>query len=779
MKQSIRKILSMVLACAVIIGLCSGLAVSAQETLTLAAKVEGARVPAGEKQVVTVSGVPSGATSVAIYKAENGAKTGAALATATPTDGTASLTVTLGKGENSFIAEATGDSSTVATSSVLELFGYYEKYGTNKWNIDFTGYEVKDHRWGYPYQSLYKGSSDTGLYGHVGTAKVDSVIPAIHNVMEVADTNDTTHGSALKLSVNDQNSVQFNNFTADVAVTDAVRLQWDFKLKTASNDWKTRTLMVPYTNAGSTVLLTLTDKNDKTYFKCETVEDKEFQTGEWYRIVCYVDTKGNITYFINGELYNVHPTSRDTSSGLARVGLELKGKGAVAWIDNFKVDAVTLSDEPNIFTLASNAADVKAPVGAKVNLTASDLETGASTVVFYSTDAAGANKTKLAEATVANLKASAACTLTGVNNYFVAEALDDSGYVVGRSKVFNQVAYYEKTTTTKWDIDFEGYEMKCIKTTTSAPIYSDYRLYKDDAAVTSGSDNLTGRIFPASEGEQENTFAVESTGDSQHGYALKLTANNEKGINLNEFYARPTGDLVKYEWDYKVDSLPTDTAKDFSVMRPIAGSDWTPGLFIMYDSSTASWRFKMNGGSSFGPKVETNTWYHTVAYVGTNSSMSAYYVDDVFVDSKVPSNAYTSAGGRLASEIKVPGVTAWIDNFKVTAVERTQSASLSVKYEIGDSEVSAMAEGNLKVTPTIANYSDVKNVLCAVAVYEGDTLKTVKLCSKTFASDEHSYTPTALELGTVAATDTVKVMLWEADTLKPLCAPSELGSTAN
>ncbi|MBO5370499.1 MAG: hypothetical protein J6B23_07500, partial [Clostridia bacterium] len=220
------------------------------------------------------------------------------------------------------------------------------------------------------------------------------------------------------------------------------------------------------------------------------------------------------------------------------------------------------------FSLSLLADGANIPLGMKAILNAQSLPSDASAIEVYN-----ASGNKVGEAVVSDGAATVECTITDDDNTFTAKAIDAQGAVIAQSNSLEVKGWREKITETRWDIDFSSHTVGAHRW--GAP----YVQINDSTgnAVTNSGDSLT-----ANTGTANNTIATEDTGDASHGVAMKMVANDEKEVQLNEFYARPSGDIIKFEYDYKIETVPTDR-EDYaiSVMRPVLdGGNWLGELVI-------------------------------------------------------------------------------------------------------------------------------------------------------------------------------------------------------
>jgi len=392
--------------------------------------------------------------------------------------------------------------------------------------------------------------------------------------------------------------------------------------------------------------------------------------------------------------------------------------------------------------------------GKSYTFTASVLPEETEEVVFWNVTADGEKISVIASTndTTADLK------LKYGTNYILAEALDASGDVCNKSEIFTLNTKYENTTEVRWDIDFEGEYAGAHRW--GAPYVSFFA--ENGSELTSKGDTLTAHA-----GSADNVIATEPAQDASHGKALKFEARDTAQVQLNEFHATPTGKVIKYEFDYMLDNLPSTGADaTITVMQPVmAGGSWLGALNVKVSGEEISFAH-----GSYTQSAKLDTWYKITAYADLENAKISYYIDGKYFASSSTATGLTG-GQKFVSKLQnAPQAVAWLDNLVISSLsfETPEIGLGGVSYIIGGEEAESVGAGTLSVIPTVTSNGSALDVSCFVAVYNDDELINVKIAPYSFGEDEVTHTFEAIDMGTLSGTEKVKVMLWKNGSVTPL-----------
>ncbi|MBQ4630055.1 MAG: heparinase II/III family protein [Clostridia bacterium] len=214
---------------------------------------------------------------------------------------------------------------------------------------------------------------------------------------------------------------------------------------------------------------------------------------------------------------------------------------------------------------------------------------------------------------------------------------------------------------TYWDVDFEDEYVGAHKWG-----YPYVQILSSDGRIlSSNGDTLT-----AHSGTTSNKITTVSTNDAKYGKALSLEAVDTAEVQLNEFLTNASGDVIEFEYDYRLESLPTTGSNAaIHVMQPVVGDGtWLEMLSMGVSGTKPYFRF---GGKQKGASV--GTWYNIRARVDTLGKRLDYYIDDEWFCSSSFSASVTK-GKKIVSKLSnAPGAVVWIDNFKVRTITHDSS----------------------------------------------------------------------------------------------------------
>lgn len=217
-------------------------------------------------------------------------------------------------------------------------------------------------------------------------------------------------------------------------------------------------------------------------------------------------------------------------------------------------------------------------------------------------------------------------------------------------------AKVKNKTEVRWDVDFES-----VYAGEHRWKYPYVSIYSTDGSVLSSS----GDTLTAHSGTTANNISTINTKDSTHGKALSLKANDSAEVQLNEFLTGISGDVIEFEYDYRLETLPTTgSGASIFVMHPVVDDGtWLNALTMGISGQTP---YFTCGGRQKTASV--GTWYKIRGSVDTKSKKLVYYIDDEYFSTSSFS-APVAKGKKIVSKIaNAPGATVWIDNFKVYAI---------------------------------------------------------------------------------------------------------------
>ena len=719
----------------------------------LVADIQNANVPGGKKVRLTASSLPEGTVKVEFCKADSEGNVKDVIDVVSATE-TATYEYEVAKGVNTLIAKCYDASGSIlGKSNKLTFRGYYEEPVATRWDIDFEDEYAGAHRWGYPYVSIYNAngsdisSGGDSLTAHAGTTA---------NSITTEPAADASHGNALKFVAADTNEVQLNEFASTLG-GDVLVWEWDWllsKLPTTGSD-ATVQIMQPVVATGNWMSAVFAKVSGETVSITAGSSSIPASLNTWYNIKAYADLKaGKYTIYVNDVVLYSTTISTGLTNGQKVVAKLANATGAEMWIDNYKMYSVTVTENPPPIVLSANCEDITAVGGKSYTFTASVLPEETEEVVFWNVTADGEKISVIASTndTTADLK------LKYGTNYILAEALDASGDVCNKSEIFTLNTKYENTTEVRWDIDFEGEYAGAHRW--GAPYVSFFA--ENGSELTSKGDTLTAHA-----GSADNVIATEPAQDASHGKALKFEARDTAQVQLNEFHATPTGKVIKYEFDYMLDNLPSTGADaTITVMQPVmAGGSWLGALNVKVSGEEISFAH-----GSYTQSAKLDTWYKITAYADLENAKISYYIDGKYFASSSTATGLTG-GQKFVSKLQnAPQAVAWLDNLVISSLsfETPEIGLGGVSYIIGGEEAESVGAGTLSVIPTVTSNGSALDVSCFVAVYNDDELINVKIAPYSFGEDEVTHTFEAIDMGTLSGTEKVKVMLWKNGSVTPL-----------
>lgn len=287
-----------------------------------------------------------------------------------------------------------------------------------------------------------------------------------------------------------------------------------------------------------------------------------------------------------------------------------------------------------------------------------------------------------------------------------------------------------------WNVDFEGEHVGSHRW---GGAYVEIKNTVTSATLT----NSLGNSLVAHMGSTSNAITTEDTGDTERANAMKLAASDGSQVQLNEFAATASGDVVAYEWDWKLSKKPQNTSAVIVVMQPVVMADsWLDSLKAVADSSDST-KLKFNVGDKFKP-LQPGNWYSIRCYVNYTDRTISYYIDgELFSKSAIASAAQNKGKKIIAKLGDAAGGEMWIDNFRhysLNAIPEISSVSTDGKY-IDISLTKAVSIDNFIDGEAVSNISVVngkKNIVLVGAEPTSD--------EKTYRFEAASAIPTAVPL---------------------------------
>ena len=211
-----------------------------------------------------------------------------------------------------------------------------------------------------------------------------------------------------------------------------------------------------------------------------------------------------------------------------------------------------------------------------------------------------------------------------------------------------------------WDVDFEGEHVGSHRW--GAP-YVEVK----DTATSSTLTNSLGNSLTAHTGTANNQIISEDTGDEAHGNAMKMVANDDAQVQLNEFAASPEGDIIAYELDYMLLTLPQNPSATVTVFQPVMTPDsWVSALAIALNTPTP--QFSTGSGSM---PMELGKWYSVLVYANFTDRTISYYIDGELLGSAALPDAAQPKGKKMVSKLaNATGASCMIDNLKCYSLKR-------------------------------------------------------------------------------------------------------------
>lgn len=302
------------------------------------------------------------------------------------------------------------------------------------------------------------------------------------------------------------------------------------------------------------------------------------------------------------------------------------------------------------------------------------------------------------------------------------------------TETVNETQYY--LAETAWDLDFEGQYAGAHRW--GGAYVSIY-----DTATSATSSNSLGNSLTAHKGNTDNVITIDDCGDVRHGNTVKLVANDDAQVQLNEFTASPSGEVIVFEWDFMLESLPTTTtsATTIKVMGPqMGGGKWTSSLGLKTDKATPYF----SSADSKTKDAAVGTWYNVKMYADTVRNTSDYYVDGALLSSTTLPDGTQAKGQKVTFAFSgAKGAVARIDNFKAYSLNRVpQIQSVKTSGKTFDVTFSAAAE-----LSNFVNNGAVQNVSLS---YKGEPI-SITSCTQEGAKtalhfEAASVIPTAAEL---------------------------------
>ncbi|MBO5370123.1 MAG: heparinase II/III family protein, partial [Clostridia bacterium] len=346
------KIVGILLSVSILVNLCLGvsfeLTASADAKIDLSLGSNSPILPAGMKVKVSAE-VSEALTASQLQFYEMGRL----VHTVTDLGGDLSYKTTVRNGTHTVYARLVDkDGNTLSVSDKIVITGSRETTTDTMWDIDFEDeyfhYEPTAPEWRYVYGaddallSQTRGGAVSSLRAHTGDTSNDMTIEA---------SSDASHGNAIKMTTVTSAQNQFNEFRARNAGGVMVA-EWDWKLEKIPQKQSGLTVKIMEPNlakngAGNGVAATpyiaLMYSGNEAYLGWTNGTDNIYwnkaEAGVWYNIKTYTDFEnGIITYCINDECIATHTFDESVYIWTEKYRTSFyNSKGAVAWVDNFKV----------------------------------------------------------------------------------------------------------------------------------------------------------------------------------------------------------------------------------------------------------------------------------------------------------------------------------------------------------------------------------------------------------------------------------------------------------
>ena len=222
-------------------------------------------------------------------------------------------------------------------SPVMVIDGQKFILAQNAWDIDFNGEEIGSHRWGAPYVELKNSASSSTMFNSLGnsfTAHTGSVA----NTITSEDTGNPLYGNAPKMTANDTNQVQLNDFLS-TASGDLIIYEMDYMLSDVPTSGSpTVHVMSPVVQSGVWINMLRVDVSGSDLYFGAGNSIMPMSEDTWYHILCRVNFIDNtVSYYIEGELLNVSAVANASGTRSQKFVSKLSNAaGGTMWLDNIK-----------------------------------------------------------------------------------------------------------------------------------------------------------------------------------------------------------------------------------------------------------------------------------------------------------------------------------------------------------------------------------------------------------------------------------------------------------
>ena len=723
------------------------------------------------------------------------------VSTITDLDGELSCKVTAPEGRKYVYAKLVdAENNTIATSETVFVTGYKQAVTDSMWDIDFED-EYFHTLADYPeYRYLY-GTDGTALtqtrFGAKSTLTAHTGDTS--NNMTIEASGDEAHGNAIKMTTATVSQNQFNEFRArngGVLVG-----QWDYKFAVippmtegmavkmiepniapdlgGSKEVLAPIIAMKYRGETPWILWTDGVENDVPDVFYEAVE-----ADKWYNLKTYTDfNNGTIQYFVNNDFITEYKFDCKTYVCMEKYRTSLYyAPGAEIWIDNFKVEGVSLTNiAPDVkLTDGTNGRDVLAGSKVRLGITPSNGDDFAEYKLFTSVDGKTFSYNSSIDASLPYITVTASEWPTS----YIIKAYDADGGLLAFSDAVTVSGKKAQRNGTIWNLNFED-ESFCI-------VSNGLNRYPSTDGVNYLKSN--GDTIGMHVGDEDNTITIENTASvegGKNGRSLAFTRNGNAGnCQINNGWAKLSSGLLIYSVDVATDSYGTRTLLTGAAAKAAGKNQWMPMVEMRADGNIAAY-LRSQTAALVAPgadtvvydtlnyiyigKYEPNKWYNVKFVMDIEGGTLDIYFDDEYVATDMDRVSTTMTPARFTLSNGVSDGTLYVDNISAyrVAYETPDFALNSVNYAINGEAANAISDGKLTATVNLTNNGEVCEKICYVAVYDGTRLARLYPTAVKFAKGE-THKRIFVDAGNVTSGMAVKTLLWNTDNITPVCVADEL-----
>ncbi len=516
-------------------------------------------------------------------------------------------------------------------------------------------------------------------------------------------------------------------------------------------------------NYETTARLNIEKNTTKLHVASDTTKKFELDVNKWYHITQTINFDNKeIKFYIDGTLFNTtnyKNSSFDYNGVLKMTATTNSTNSNILYYDNIKIYKATTDLGLTLENITP--ADVSNVEGSPAQLKATCTNPDISIKIKKSTD--GINYTDYADS------ANAVAYYEGYTTYYKAVACTQSGIEFAESEPVSLATKYVKANGTEyWDLDFESHVIyqNVLRKTGESENYSPvpgniFTFYTENKG--SVSIGATSGISGADNGNSAILDASGMTADSNDGQA-----------RLNEIQLKAQCTVLVTEFDFAFNELPKSS--DSIVMRPsmnttVSGS----GSYKFPIYLTRNGKITLNNDGTKAKDVQPNKWYSIMQIINLTDKKVDLYVDGELVNSVEYTENYVEVLKLNASTHQYDGAKngniLYYDNFNIYSVAQSSAPALkigSVEYKINGTKVDKIAAGKLTADVILLNNNSANaDLVCYGAVYDnGELTKLVINDNISFTSSEAGKL-IKVDFGEVKASDTVKILFWNKETLVP------------